>query len=140
MIDGSGQEGFVADIGIKQGVIAEVGDLQKRKALAEYNIAGLVIAPGFIDIHSHSEVSVLANPHVTSKLYQGVTTEVVGNCGSSVAPVLEQTTESISKKLAKYNLELQWKGVAEYLATVQKQGSSVNLATLVGHSLLRQAV
>ncbi|MCK8824918.1 N-acyl-D-amino-acid deacylase family protein [Fuchsiella alkaliacetigena] len=140
MIDGSGQEVFVADIGIKQGVIAEVGDLQKREALAEYNIAGLVVAPGFIDIHSHSELSILANPHVTSKLYQGVTTEVVGNCGSSVAPVLEQTTESISKKLAKYNLELQWEGVAEYLATVKEQGSSVNLATLVGHSLLRQAV
>ncbi|SJZ74428.1 N-acyl-D-amino-acid deacylase family protein [Selenihalanaerobacter shriftii] len=140
IIDGSGQGRFRADIGIKDELISKVGDLKDVKALEEYDITGLTVAPGFIDIHSHSDLSVLVNPKATGKIYQGVTTEVLGNCGSSAAPMARQAVDSVRSSAMKYNLELSWRDMAGYFKEINTQGCAVNVVSLVGHGLLRKSI
>lgn len=140
VVDGTGDDRFKADIGIKDGRIEEIGDLEELAAYREYNIEGLIIAPGFIDIHSHSKYSILANPKATGKVYQGVTTEVVGNCGSSAAPVTDRSAEAVQDSLAKYNLKLGWQSFTGYFEEIETKGTALNLASLVGHGLLRKSI
>jgi N-acyl-D-amino-acid deacylase len=140
VVDGTGRNRFKTDIGIKDGLIAEIGDLKKLNAVKEYDIAGLIIAPGFIDIHSHSEISTLINPEASGKAYQGVTTEVVGNCGSSAAPALKKAIASVKRNLSKYGLNLNWGNLKEYFEEIKSKGSALNIASLIGHGLLRKAV
>ncbi len=87
VIDGAGNPWFKADVGVKGDKIEEVGRLSGSEAGRVIDAGGLVVAPGFIDIHSHSDYNVIIDPRVESKVRQGVTTEVVGNCGSSAAPM-----------------------------------------------------
>jgi N-acyl-D-amino-acid deacylase len=87
IMDGSGNPWYHADVGIKGGRITEINDLGNAVASRVIDAEGMIIAPGFIDIHSHSDYPVLIEPEVHSKIRQGVTTEVIGNCGSSAAPM-----------------------------------------------------
>ena len=87
VIDGTGAEGGRADVGVSDDVIAAVGDLSRESAGSTLRAAGRVVAPGFIDMHSHSDWRLWENRRAESKIRQGVTTEVVGNCGFSPAPV-----------------------------------------------------
>ena len=89
IVDGSGRTGYLADVGISGDRITAVGNLAAAPARETINAAGKIVAPGFIDMHTHSDLSVLYDPHANSKIYDGVTTEVVGNCGIGVAPVSE---------------------------------------------------
>ena len=87
VIDGTGKPALRADVGIRDGKIAAVSDLTGVKAEKSIAAGGLVVAPGFIDIHSHSDFTIMINPRAESKIHQGVTTEVTGNCGLTAAPL-----------------------------------------------------
>jgi len=87
IVDGSGSQAFRADIGIRDSKIAGIGSIDPESGTSIIEAQGLVVAPGFIDIHSHSDITLIVNPKAESKVRQGVTTEVVGNCGGSAAPL-----------------------------------------------------
>lgn len=97
VIDGTGSPRFKADIGIEGSKIAKIGDLKSEKAVRIIDAFGLVASPGFIDMHSHSDFTLLINPRAESKIRQGITTEVIGNCGGSAAPLNETIKEEIRK-------------------------------------------
>jgi len=141
IIDGTGNPWFKADIGIKEDKISEIGHL-KSDADKIIEAAGLVVSPGFIDIHSHSDYNVLVDPMVQSKVRQGVTTEVVGMCGSSAAPMnhaVRAYREKYSSSLDR-GYEYDWETMDDYLNKVNSVGVSFNLVTVIGHGTIRQNV
>ncbi|NPV80469.1 MAG: D-aminoacylase [Firmicutes bacterium] len=143
IVDGTGSAWFIGDIGIIDDIIVEVrryrpGDRSPAHAVIEAD--GMVAAPGFIDIHSHSDDSILANPRAESKIHQGVTTEVIGNCGYSLAPALGEALESIRGDLEYLSIEVTWRTFGEYLDVVERSRPSVNIVPLVGHGTIRSAV
>jgi N-acyl-D-amino-acid deacylase len=145
VIDGSGEitpyrPWFRADIGIENGRIIKVGELSNTRADLVIDIKNLVVAPGFIDIHSHSDFTLLVNPKAESKIRQGVTTEVVGCCGSSAAPLLGAAKESREELYSSYGIQIDWSTMEEYMRRLEKQGIAVNVAPLVGHSSLRASI
>jgi N-acyl-D-amino-acid deacylase len=139
LVDGTGNPWFKADIGIKIGKVLEIGDLSSEDANRIINAKGLAVCPGFIDIHSHSEYSLLVNSKAESKIRQGVTTEVNGNCGDSPAPV-EGITAEAAEEVKEYKLDMDWSTLGEYLDRLEKQGVALNVAQLVGHGTIRTAV
>jgi N-acyl-D-amino-acid deacylase len=142
LIDGAGNPWFKADIGISKGKIEKIGWLVNVSAEKVIDARGLIVCPGFIDIHTHSDLTLLINPRAESKIRQGVTTEVVGNCGSSAAPVRKETFKFLKDewgpeaKAVKWN----WASLGDYLNRLEKQGVSLNVASLVGHGTVRTAV
>ncbi|MGH7392591.1 MAG: N-acyl-D-amino-acid deacylase family protein [Candidatus Rokuibacteriota bacterium] len=141
VIDGTGATGSRADVGVRDDVIAAVGDLSRETAGRRVNVAGRVLAPGFIDMHSHSDWRLWANRRAESKIRQGVTTEVVGNCGFSPAPVSTEHLEAL-RAFALYvpkRLDFAWRSVGEYLDAFDAEGSALNVVQLVGHGTLRIA-
>ncbi|NIU85571.1 MAG: amidohydrolase family protein, partial [Candidatus Korarchaeota archaeon] len=114
LVDGTGNPWFKADIGVKNGKVSEIGELHSADANRIINAKGLMVCPGFIDMHSHSEYSLLANSKAESKIRQGVTTEVNGNCGDSPAPI-EGITAEAAKEAKEYKLEVDWSTLGEYL-------------------------
>ena len=139
IVDGSGQPPFKADISISDSKIAELGMLDPDRGSRVIDASGLAVSPGFIDVHSHSDFVLLANPRAESKVRQGVTTEVVGNCGSSAAPILGPAKEDLSRQARSYDLEIDWESFDDYLRKLER-GISVNIASLVGHGTVRQCV
>ena len=141
IVDGCGNPWYKADVGIKDGRVVRIGDLREAEAAEIVDVAGQVVAPGFIDIHCHSDVLSLKEPREPGKILQGVTTEVVGNCGNSVAPVseellplyLKQASPTFRDKSVKWN----WRSVGEYLDRIDEHKTIGNMATLVGHGMLR---
>lgn len=101
---------------------------------------GMIVCPGFIDIHSHSELHLLANPLAESKIRQGVTTELVGNCGGSSAPAIGAAREALAAYAEHLDVDIDWISLDEYLLRLSNLRTSVNVATLVGAGTLRQAV
>jgi N-acyl-D-amino-acid deacylase len=141
MIDGTGAPSVRADVGIEGESVAAVGDLSRAAAGRTLDAAGLVVTPGFIDMHSHSDWRLWANPRAESKIRQGVTTEVVGNCGFSPAPVSDEFREDM-RGFALYQqpgMDFSWRSMGEYLRHYGDQGISLNVAQLVGHGALRVA-
>jgi len=139
IIDGTGCPGYYSDIGISGDRIYTIstGLYGKEEISAE----GLIITPGFIDIHTHSEQSLLCNSRAESKITQGVTLEVLGNCGSSSAPVPPKLISRIEKTLWRdYEIKLNWSTVADYIAKLSEKGVALNYYFLVGHSNLRYLV
>ena len=140
VIDGTGRPGFRADLGIAGDRIARVGELDSpgRRIL---DAEGCAVAPGFIDIHSHTDELVFANPTCESKLTQGVTTELSGNCGDSAAPRGgRQNLESGESWLSRLGIEPDWGTMDEFLSRLEKLPMSINFATLVGHGTIRSFV
>ena len=137
VVDGTGSPGFHTDIGIKDGKISKLG--QTDDADETIDAGGMVVAPGFIDMHSHSDIFLLVNPKAESKIRQGVTTEVIGNCGGSVAPATGLARDVIEKMAGFYGVEVGWSGFGEYLNRLD-DGVAVNVAALVGHGTVRQCV
>ena len=99
VIDGSGTSARRADVAIRDGRITAMGDCEGLEARREIDASGQIVAPGFIDIHTHSDFTLPLNPLAESKIRQGVTTEVVGNCGYSTAPVLPGKAEALQDYL-----------------------------------------
>ncbi|MBI2154765.1 MAG: D-aminoacylase [Candidatus Rokubacteria bacterium] len=141
VVDGTGAPGFRADVGITGEVIAAVGDLSREPAGTTLRASGLTLAPGFIDIHSHSDWRLWANRRAESKIRQGVTTEVVGNCGFSPAPVNPSFREDL-RGFALYvpeGMDFSWQSVEEYLTRFDHGGCALNVIQLLGHGTLRIA-
>jgi N-acyl-D-amino-acid deacylase len=143
IVDGMGNPWRGGDVGITNGRIAGVGRLGNSKGKREIDAGGLTISPGFIDVHTHSEISVLAIPTADSKVMQGVTTEVCGNCGFSVAPLRPETAEFVKSQRGAAgfpDFEWEWTSVAEYLKVVERTRPSVNVALYLGQGAIRASV
>jgi len=140
VFDGTGRPGFPADVGVKGDRIEAVGNLTGAVAAREIDAADLYVAPGFIDIHTHSDWAMFGNPRMESKIRQGVTTEVAGNCGTSLAPLMGVARESAVRTLSRIGREPDWTTLAEYFARIEANGIAQNYATFIGHGTLRQAV
>jgi N-acyl-D-amino-acid deacylase len=141
IVDGSGNPWFKANIAIEDGRISAISRHEYFNAERVIDASELIVAPGFIDIHSHSDVTLLVDPLAESKVMQGVTLEVVGNCGSSAAPVVgDFAVKRMRRRLAEYDLNLEWSSVGEYLSFMERRGVSVNVAMLVGHGQIRSCV
>lgn len=140
IVDGTGAPWFHGWIGIEGGRIARVGNGRPAAAVRTIKGDGLVACPGFIDIHSHSDLALLVNPTAESKIMQGVTTEVIGNCGYSPAPVTEDSLGELRTMAGHLGNEVdwRWRSFAEYLGYLE--GKSVNVVPLVGHGTVRLAV
>jgi N-acyl-D-amino-acid deacylase len=129
---------FHADLGIKNGRIERLGpDVATGKK--EINAEGMVVTPGFIDIHSHSDFTVLVDPFCSSKIRQGITTELNGNCGWSAAPLRDESADWIQEKIRQLGLptELAWDSVQGYLSTLANVRPAINMGMLVGFGNLR---
>lgn len=143
VIDGTGEKKIKTDIGIKRDRIKEIGDLAGAKCAREIDVDGLYIAPGFIDLQNHSDsyYTIFTQPNLESLLSQGVTTIIGGNCGSSLAPLVEgRTIESIQKWTNIKNVNVNWLYMEEFLAELERKKIPVNFGTLVGHATLRRGL
>ncbi len=140
IIDGSGGESFKADIGIRKDRIASIGQLNDARAQFRIDAAGKVVSPGFIDIHSHTDLELLINPKAESKIRQGVTTELSGNCGGSVFPIEDPDSEEIKKLAQRLGIEIDWTDLEGYQTALTRSGIAVNHATLIGSGTVREMV
>lgn len=143
IVDGSGSKPFRADVGVKGGKIAEIGKMDAQMAHTTIDADGLFLSPGFIDMHSHSDFVLPARPWAEGKIMQGITTEVVGNCGLSAAPVNPERLDLLRSYvdfLCEDGLSWDWTGFGDYLDRLQKREVAVNVAALVGHNTIRTAV
>lgn len=141
IVDGSGAPSFRGEIGISDGRFAFVGESCPVGGETEIDGSGLAAGPGFVDIHSHSDYYLLVNGLAESKVRQGVTTEIGGNCGYSAAPVFGKTRDerrTVYRDL--FGLDLPWERAGEYLDHLAGQGSSVNFGLLIGHNTVRGSV
>ena len=144
VIDGTGAGAFAADVGVTGGKIAAVDDLASAERGDTIDATGQVVCPGFIDMHAHSDISVIDDPGAESKVYQGVTTDVVGNCGSSPYPAGLLTPEELQRVAPISVIDdaptpYQWTDFNGWAERVEGVGVSMNLVSQVGHSVLRQA-
>jgi len=137
VIDGTGSPAFRADVGVRDGRIAEVGDLAGERAGTVVEAEGRVVAPGFIDIHTHSDFNLPVNPMAAGKTEQGVTTEVTGNCGFSPAPMVPGREQLFRENVSFVDsgLDFAWHSFAEFLERLPPLG--LNMAPLVGHTTVR---
>jgi N-acyl-D-amino-acid deacylase len=141
VVDGSGTPSFHADLGIEGDRIRAVGPLNDVQSAAVIQAGGKVACPGFIDIHSHSDYHLLINPQAESKIRQGVTTEVGGNCGYAAAPIGGTPLEERRRQYKEnFDLALDWQTLPEYRHRLEEAGISVNYAPLVGHNTIRASV
>lgn len=143
IIDGTGKPMFLGDVGIKEEKIDEIGDLSHERAHTEIDAKNQYVCPGFIDVNNHSDTywRIFTNPELESLLYQGITTIIGGNCGSSLAPLKNQDIiQSIQKWADISSINLNWLSMGEFLAEVERRKISVNFASLVGHATLRRGL
>ena len=142
IIDGTGKSAYTADVLVDDGKIAAIGFFPTKKV--EKTIDGLsyYLAPGFIDIHSDADhsLSIFSNPEQKEYLAQGVTTIIGGNCGSSLAPLLYGTLESIQKWSDTNQINVDWQTMGDFLEILSKKKIGVNFFTLVGHSTIRRSL
>lgn len=141
IIDGNASKEFAADLGIKNGLIDSIGNLNEVKAKLVIDAKNLKVAPGFIDFHSHTDLDLLLNPKAESKIRQGVTTEITGQDGFSVAPIggflLDKTLENF---LNDYHEILQWRTMGEFFDNFSSRCFGINLASMIGLGTVREVV
>jgi len=140
VVDGSGRPPFNGDVSVKKGKITAVGRKLPSTGLTAIDAKGLVLSPGFIDTHGHSDISLFAAPEATSKISQGITTEISGNCGLSVFPVTDRNKEHLQELYKQYNVKINWKNVDDYADKMNRVGPAINISSLCGHNTLRAAV
>lgn len=143
IFNGTGEKNFVADIRIRNKKIVEIGKLHPTSSEQTLNVKGAFVTPGFVDILNHSDayVTLFSNPSQESLLQQGITTILMGNCGSSLAPLTDGTFVNSLQKwgdISEFNVN--WLSMKEYLTELEKHTFGVNLATLVGHSTVRRGL
>lgn len=142
VVDGAGNPWYHADIGVSGKKIAKIGRIDRKDCGRAISAKGLYVCPGFIDIHTHSDMTALVFPGCDSTLRQGVTTHLVGNCGISVAPLREPYVEQMMIYWGEWAGKMgppKWRAFREYLRALEKGGVGHNIAALVGHGAVRTA-
>ena len=139
IIDGTGSPWYAGDIGIRNGRIAAIGFLGSAKASRTIDVHGMVVAPGFIDMLGQSELTILVNPHLPSKIFQGITTEITGE-GGSIAPLNDAIIQADKLSYDHLKLTPDWRTLRQYFARLEKQGMGINLGTFVGATQVRRMV
>lgn len=137
VIDGTGQPAFAADVAFRGDTIVAIGDLAQVSADRTIDVTGLVVAPGFIDVHTHDDLICITQPEMIPKISQGVTTLVVGNCGISAAPLRFPDGVSEPFNLLGQQQDFAYDTFAGYRQAIEAVSPRVNVAALVGHSTLR---
>ena len=141
VVDGTGRPAVRADVAIENGRIVDVGTLNNAHAEMVLDASGLVVSPGFIDLHTHSDFTLAANGRAESQVHQGVTTEVVGQCGVSCAPARSRVdVELMAPGYTDGAVDIGWRSFGEYLDHLDKIQLGVNVAAFVGHGTLHRAV
>jgi N-acyl-D-amino-acid deacylase len=140
VIDGTGAPGVRADVAITNGRITDIGAFTGRRAMRMIDARDTVVSPGFIDIHSHSDESMLVNSAMESALHQGVTLVVCGNCGGSSAPAHGLAAEEADKEYERLGITRTWSSFYEYTGAVEQNGAAINVCSFVGHGTLRMCV
>ena len=146
IIDGTGSKRFKSDIGILNGKISAIGNLKDSNANRFINATNLIVSPGFIDMHTHSDVTLIDDPCGESKVYQGVTTEVTGNCSYSPFPTGKKGPNNLKKGLWETgaladdpNTNWTWNTLEDWANTIEKNGISINIAPQLGYAALQVA-
>ena len=139
IVDGTGSPWYIGDVGIRDGHIAAIGKLGSAPAKSRIDASGRVVAPGFIDMLGQSEFTILVDPRLPSKIYQGITTEITGE-GTSAAPMMGFARTEAGQTLEHYGLKADWQSLGEYFARLERQGIGINLASYVGATTLREVV
>ena len=139
IIDGTGSPWYSGDVGIRDGKISAIGNLSAAARKRTIDAAGEVVAPGFIDMLGQSELTILVDPRLPSKIYQGITSEITGE-GTSIAPLNDAIIQSDRAGYDHYKITPDWRTLREYFARLEKQGIGINLATYVGATQVRRVV
>ncbi|MDA1055873.1 MAG: amidohydrolase family protein [Planctomycetota bacterium] len=141
IIDGSGEPRYDADIGIVGDRVVAIGDLREAQAGRRIDARGAIVSPGFVDLHTHSDFTLLVNGKAESQVHQGVTFEAVGNCGHSCAPVIGDPA-GLKRAIVGHHpsVEITWRTFAEYLERLEQSSLGINVAAYVGHGPLRIGV
>jgi N-acyl-D-amino-acid deacylase len=157
IVDGTGNPWYRGDLAVEGNKIAAIGRLGAPQANRILDAEGMAVAPGFIDIHGHSDYLVLANPQAENKIMQGITTDIAGNCGFSAAPIgdvwlqewwVEDPNERFTvvsreqgrQVLRRHGIDLDWSSLGEYYDRIEHRGTAVNYGSFVGQAALRLAV
>jgi N-acyl-D-amino-acid deacylase len=141
VFDGSGQPPITADLAIIDDKIAaiEPGGADRWRAGKTIDVSGLAVAPGFVDIHTHSDMSVLVNPMMESSIHQGVTTEVTGNCGISVGLITPEPLFDHERRwLEDVGIKFDWRAFGGFFERIESSGVAINICSLIGHGTLRK--
>ena len=138
--DGSGKTPYVADVATFDDRVVLIGELSAHDAFERIPCSGLALAPGFIDIHSHSDENWLIGDAAAGKITQGVTTEIGGNCGSSIAPLLGYASERKNAAVKRIGIEVEWTSFDEFFGEVERTGVALNIASLVGLGTTRACI
>jgi N-acyl-D-amino-acid deacylase len=139
IVDGTGSPWYSGDIGIRNGKISSIGNLTDTKRNRTIDAHGMVVAPGFIDMLGQSELTMLVDPRLPSKIYQGITTEITGE-GESVAPLNEAMIRADQEQYDHYRLQANWRTFREYFSLLEKQRIGINIASYVGATSVRRMV
>src|SRR5471030_501640 len=139
IIDGTGSPWYAGDVDIRAGKIAAIGNLGAVPARRSIDARGMVVAPGFIDMLGQSEITILVEPHLPSKIFQGITTEITGE-GGSIAPLNDTIIKFGRRDFEQYHVTPDWRTFQQYFARLEKQGMGINLASYVGATQVRRMV
>ncbi len=139
IIDGTGSPWYSGDIGIRDGKLAAIGNLSAETRKRTIDAAGKVVAPGFIDMLGQSEMTILVEPRLPSKIFQGITTEITGE-GGSAAPLNDAIIQADRSSFDHYHITPDWKTFRQYFARLEKQGMGINLASYIGATQARRMV
>jgi N-acyl-D-aspartate/D-glutamate deacylase len=139
IIDGTGSPWYAGDIGIRAGRIAAIGRLDSAAARQTVDAAGMVVAPGFIDMLGQSDLSILVDPRLPSKIFQGITTEITGE-GGSAGPLNDSIVAADRPDYDHYKVTPDWRTLGEYFARLETQGIGINFASYVGATQVRRMV
>ncbi|MDO4179584.1 MAG: D-aminoacylase [Phascolarctobacterium sp.] len=144
VIDGTGAAAFKADVGVVGDKIVAIGDLTSEEAAKTIDATGKLVTPGFIEMHSHADYSLVVSPDASARIHEGVTTEVIGNCGIGVAPVSEEHREELVKYLGSrlvgsipVEINLPWKSMDDYLTYLEEHSTTTNVVPLVAQGAIR---
>jgi len=139
IIDGTGSPWYSGDVGIRDGKIAAIGNLSDAKRARTIDARGKVVAPGFIDMLGQSEYTILVEPRLPSKIYQGITTEVTGE-GESIAPLNDAILRADQEQFDHYRIQVDWRTFREYFSRLEKRHIGINIASYVGATRVRRMV
>lgn len=150
VVDGTGREGYQADVAVDGDRVTAIGDLSSETARREIDAAGLVVSPGFVDLHTHLDAQVGWDPYMTSSSWHGVTTVLMGNCGVTFAPVrpddkeylagMMESVEDIPREAILTGLDWEWETYPQYLDSVERMNPALNIVGMVGHCAVRYHV